>query len=29
LWDHPKVVIRMTNYPWWRTGINAIPSSLS
>ena len=29
LWDHPKVVTRMTNYPWWREGVNAITSSLS
>ena len=20
LWAHPKVVMRMTNYPWWRKG---------
>ena len=26
---HPKVVTRMTNYPWWRKGVNAITSSLS
>ncbi len=29
LWDHPKVVTRMTNYPYWREGVNAITSSLS
>lgn len=29
LWDHPKVVTRMTNYPWWRTGVKAITPSLS
>jgi len=29
LWAHPKVVTRMTNYPWWRKGINAITPSLS
>ncbi len=26
---HPKVVTRMTNYPWWREGVAAIASSLS
>ena len=26
---HPKVVTRMTNYPWWRAGVAAIPSPLS
>jgi len=29
LWAHPKVVIRMTNYPWWREGVDAITPSLS
>ncbi|MDQ6905267.1 MAG: IS630 family transposase [Chloroflexota bacterium] len=29
LWEHPKVVIRMTNYPWWHKGVNAITPSLS
>jgi hypothetical protein len=29
LWEHPKVVTRMTNYPWWRDGIKAITPSLS
>jgi transposase len=29
LWDHPKVVVRMTNYPWWREGVKAITPSLS
>ncbi len=29
LWAHPKVVTRMTNYPWWRKGINVITPSLS
>lgn len=28
LWAHPKVVTRMTNYPWWREGVNAITSSV-
>jgi transposase len=22
-WAHPKVIVRMTNYPWWREGLNA------
>jgi hypothetical protein len=26
---HPTVVMRMTNYPWWRDGVAAIASSLS
>lgn len=29
LWAHPKVVTRMTNYPWWREGVAAITSPLS
>jgi hypothetical protein len=29
LWAHPKVVTRMTNYPWWRAGGKTITSSLS
>jgi hypothetical protein len=29
LWAHPKVVVRMTNYPWWRDGVDAITSSPS
>jgi hypothetical protein len=29
LWAHPKVVTRMTNYPYWRTGGKTITSSLS
>jgi len=29
LWTHPKVVMRMTNYPWWRNGVDAIASSPS
>jgi hypothetical protein len=29
LWDHPKVVVRMTNYPWWREGVKGITPSLS
>jgi transposase len=29
LWAHPKVIVRMTNYPWWRAGVNAITPSLS
>jgi hypothetical protein len=29
LWEHPKVVTRMTNYPWWRDGSKAITPSLS
>src|SRR4051794_16493048 len=29
LWDHPKVIIRMTNYPWWREGVTAITPPLS
>lgn len=28
-WDHPKVVTRMTNYPYWRDGVKSITSSLS
>jgi len=22
-WEHPTVVMRMTNYPWWREGVKA------
>lgn len=29
VWAHPKVVTRMTNYPWWRDGVKAITISLS
>jgi transposase len=29
LWAHPQVVIRMTNYPYWREGVERIASSLS
>ena len=29
LWEHPTVVTRMTNYPWWRDGVKAITLSLS
>jgi len=29
LWAHPKVVTRMTNYPWWRDGVKTITTSLS
>lgn len=29
LWAHPKVVMRMTNYPWWRKGVKAITPLLS
>jgi len=29
LWEHPKVVTRMTNYPWWREGVEAITPPLS
>jgi hypothetical protein len=29
LWDHPKVIVRMTNYPWWRTATAAITPPLS
>ena len=29
LWAHPKVVSRMTNYPYWCAGVEAITSSLS
>ena len=29
LWEHPKVVTRMTNYPWWHKGVTAITPSLS
>lgn len=29
LWAHPKVVMRMTNYPWWRKGVNTFTSSPS
>jgi putative transposase len=29
LWAHPKVIVRMTNYPYWRAGANAITTSLS
>ena len=28
-WAHPRVVMRMTNYPWWREGVKAITSPLS
>jgi transposase len=28
-WDHPKVVMRMTNYPWWREGVKSITPPLS
>jgi hypothetical protein len=28
-WDHPKVVTRRTNYPWWREGVKTITPSLS
>jgi len=28
LWAHPKVVTRMTHYPWWREGVKSITSSL-
>jgi transposase len=28
-WEHPKVVTRMTNYPWWRAGDKAIAPPLS
>jgi hypothetical protein len=27
LWAHPKVVTRMTNYPYWREGSDAITTS--
>jgi transposase len=26
LWAHPKVVTRLTNYPYWRKGVAAITS---
>lgn len=29
LWAHPKVMVRMTNYPYWRAGVNVITPSLS
>lgn len=29
LWERPKVVMRMTNYPGWREGVEAITSPLS
>jgi transposase len=29
LWAHPKVIVRMTNYPYWRAGVNTITPSLS
>jgi len=28
-WAHPKVIVRMTNYPYWRAGANAITTCLS
>lgn len=28
-WAHPKVVTRMTNYPWWREGVDTITSPTS
>jgi transposase len=24
-WDHPEVVIRLTDYPWWQSAIDANP----
>jgi hypothetical protein len=29
LWAHPKVVMRMTNDPWWREGAKVITLLLS
>src|SRR5205085_11123924 len=29
LWMHPKVIVRMTNYPWWREGVRSIAPPLS
>jgi transposase len=29
LWAHPKVVTRLTNYPYWRAGVKEITSSPS
>jgi hypothetical protein len=22
-WDHPEVIIRLTDYPWWQSAIDA------
>jgi transposase len=26
LWEHPQVLIQLTNYPWWQAGVNSIAS---
>lgn len=28
-WDHPHLVVRLTNYPWWRSAASSLISSSS